>query len=76
MRLWEFSYAESDNIRSYGILPAAYETVMLQEIAKAQGADTSAFVGFNPFCGHETGDPAHIGKGVRNVCGAMACCRG
>ena len=43
----EISYAESDNIRAYGILPAAYETVMLQEIAKAQGQpDTSGFVGF------------------------------
>jgi len=30
------SYTGSDNIRSYGILPAAFETVMLQEIAKAQ----------------------------------------
>ena len=57
------SFTESDNIRSYGILPATFETVMLQNIAKHQGSDTTDMLaGFNMFNPTETGDPKHIGK--------------
>ena len=57
------SFTESDNIRSYGILPAAFETVMLQNVAKHQGSDTTDMMaGFNMFNPTETGDPKHIGK--------------
>jgi NAD(P)-dependent dehydrogenase (short-subunit alcohol dehydrogenase family) len=58
-----------DNIRSYGILPGAFETHMLREIAKntgnvdAQGAaDTSSFSGFNPWYTESIGDPVNIGN--------------
>ena len=60
------SYTESDNIRSYGILPAAFETVMLQAIAKDHQMPngTADMIGFNPFCGDQVGDPKHIGNVV------------
>jgi len=54
----------SDNIRSYGILPACFETYMLQQLAKAQGSpdSTDPLAGFNPVFSESIGDPANIAK--------------
>ena len=62
------AYAD-EGIRSYGILPGAFETKMLQEIAAQQGMDaTTNMAGFNPVYGFGThfkpsvGDPKDIGN--------------
>ena len=53
-----------DNVRSYGILPGAYQTVMLENIGGTMGMapdDMGPLGGFNPWVTETIGNPVHIG---------------
>lgn len=58
------AWSTNDNVRTYGILPGAFETKMLQDIATdvMQANDTSQLSGFNPYVTTSVGDPVHIGQ--------------
>lgn len=49
------------NIRSYGILPGAFDTTMLRNIAENMNQEMASFSGFNPYYTESVGDAVHIG---------------